>query len=86
MLVFIDESGDPGMKLDRGSSAFFSVAVVVFDSVEDARSCQETILELRSKLAMRDRAEFHFHRDSHERRIAFLSAVSSERFACGHLR
>ena len=80
MLAFIDESGDPGMRLDRGSSPFFSVAVVVFESFDDARGCQDTILDLRRKLGIRDSAEFHFHRDSHERRLAFLSAVGAERF------
>ena len=31
MLVFIDESGDAGFKLDRGSTNVFAVAMVVFD-------------------------------------------------------
>jgi Protein of unknown function (DUF3800) len=68
------------MKLDRGSSPFFSIAVVVFTSLDDADACREEIVRLRTGLAMGPRAEFHFHRDSHERRLAFLSAVGSHQF------
>ena len=31
MLVFVDESGDPGLKLNKGSSAYFIVALVLFE-------------------------------------------------------
>lgn len=36
MLVFIDDSGDPGFKLDKGSSRFFVICSVIFD--DTARS------------------------------------------------
>jgi hypothetical protein len=32
MLVFVDESGDAGMKLGKGSSEFFIVTAVLFKS------------------------------------------------------
>lgn len=31
MLVFIDESSDPGLKTEQGSSKFFTVALLVFE-------------------------------------------------------
>lgn len=31
MLIFIDDSGDPGFKLDKGSSKVFVIACVIFD-------------------------------------------------------
>lgn len=31
MLVFIDDSGDAGFKLDKGSTPFFVIACVIFD-------------------------------------------------------
>jgi hypothetical protein len=43
MLVFIDESGDPGFRLDKASSPLFVVAKVVFASAEDARATSELI-------------------------------------------
>ena len=30
MLVFIDESGDPGFKVEKGSTPVFAVAMVIF--------------------------------------------------------
>src|SRR6267143_26671 len=47
MVVFIDESGDPGMKLDAGASLFFVVTAVAFQSEDDALACTEKIDELR---------------------------------------
>lgn len=80
MLAFIDESGDPGMAVDRGSSPFFTIAVVLFDSVEAAQDCQQRVEALRSELRMRPTAEFHFRSDSHERRLALLAAIAPARF------
>ena len=36
MLVYIDESGDAGFRVDRGSSPVFVAAMVIFDSADDA--------------------------------------------------
>ena len=36
MLVFVDESGDPGMKLGLGSSEFFVLTLVIFENNEEA--------------------------------------------------
>lgn len=30
MLIFIDDSGDPGFKMDAGSSHFFVIALLIF--------------------------------------------------------
>ncbi len=30
-IVFIDDAGDPGFKIDRGSSTHFVIACVIFD-------------------------------------------------------
>lgn len=39
MLVFIDESGDPGFRVLKGSSACFAIALVLF---EDALEAEKT--------------------------------------------
>ncbi len=36
MLVFVDESGDAGMKLDGGSSEFFVVTAILFEEHDEA--------------------------------------------------
>ena len=35
MLVFVDESGDPGLKPEQGSSTHFVVALVIFEDHDE---------------------------------------------------
>ena len=73
MLVFIDESGDPGFALDRGSSSIFVVAMVIFD---DGESAQTTETVIRKAMAdLRVRPEFKFNKSRAEIRDAFFAAV-----------
>jgi len=76
MLVFIDESGDPGRKLDKGSSPFFTVAMVTFEENETAAACDERISLLRYELSLPQDYEFHFISNSRKVRLAFLEAVA----------
>ncbi len=82
MLVFVDESGDLGFKLGKGSTRFFTIALVIFERAEAALACQEAVEELRRSLRLPPRHEFHFHDDPHERRLAFLAATSRHDFSC----
>ena len=79
MLVFIDESGDAGRKIDRGSSEFFVLAVVMFEDHGDAFGCDQAIEALAEELGRGSR-EFKFSKDSHETRIRFLDAVRPHGF------
>ena len=79
MLVFIDESGDPGRKTAQGSSQFFVLAVVMFDDHEEAARCAEDIAALAAQLGRGPR-EFKFSKDSHKTRLSFLDTVKSYRF------
>lgn len=74
MLVFIDESGDPGRKIDRGSSEFFVLAVVMFEDHGEASRCEQDIENLAQELGRGSR-EFKFSKDSHKTRIRFLDTV-----------
>jgi hypothetical protein len=82
MLVFVDESGDLGFKIERGSTRFFTIALVIFEDAEAARSCQRAVERLQAALKLPQQYEFHFHDDSHQRRLAFLGAVKNHRFIC----
>jgi hypothetical protein len=82
MLVFVDESGDLGFKLDRGSSRFFTIALVLFEDAAAALACELAIQTLRYELRLSPRQEFHFTHDDHERRLAFLRAVAPHAFMC----
>lgn len=75
MLAFVDESGDAGLKLDRGSSRLFVVAMVTFAGAEEARHCEGRIDALRSELSLPPLFEFHFSHNSRRVRAAFLNAV-----------
>lgn len=80
MLAFVDESGDPGMKLERGSSRLFAVGIVTFDDRAEAEACDERISKLRGELSLARNYEFHFARNSKRVRREFLGAVSHFQF------
>ena len=73
MLVFIDESGDPGMKGKAGSSAFFVVTAVLFEDLTEAQACDEKIDEIRSRWFPSRQFEFHFNSCSQDIRRRFLA-------------
>jgi len=80
MLVFIDESGDSGLKIEKGSSKFFTVSLVVFEDKEEALFCDQRINLLKKELRWADNDEFHFKRNSDKVRRSFLYAVSPYNF------
>jgi len=80
MLIFIDESGDPGLKLEQGSSRFFTVALTVFEDNDEATACDQRIGLLKREIGWDDRSEFHFKRNSHKIRRMFLQAVAPYNF------
>jgi hypothetical protein len=75
VLAFIDESGDAGLKIDRGSSRLFLVAMVTFQDAAEAQRCEDRIGVLRAELSLPPGFEFHFSRNSWRVREAFLGAV-----------
>ncbi len=77
MLVFIDESGDPGFQTKSGSSPIFVVALVIFNDYLDAEKTSIAIKELRRKLKVDDRFEFKFNKCDQRFKKAFFNAVSN---------
>jgi hypothetical protein len=73
VLVFIDESGDPGFKVRRGSTPDFTAALVAFQDVEQARLTQKAIETTAARL--RVFPEFKFSKCRPEIRDAFFKAV-----------
>jgi hypothetical protein len=78
MLIFIDESGDPGFKMEKGSTAAFIAALVAFKDHSVARKTQATIDALATRL--RIQPEFKFSKCRDEVRDAFFSAVKPHDF------
>jgi hypothetical protein len=75
MLVFIDESGDAGLKLQAGSTNYFVVTLVVFDDHEEALNVDRRVDLLRQEMGIPKEFEFHFSKLNRERREAFLYAM-----------
>lgn len=75
MLVFIDESGDPGFKVQDGASPIFVAAMVIFDTPEDAAAAQTCILS--SKARQDHKGEFKFNKCSDDIRDKFCDSVEN---------
>ena len=73
MLVFIDESGDPGFKVARGSTPVFVVAMVIFDNSESAQQTEAVIRGVAERLKLR--SEFKFNKTADNIRQSFFEAV-----------
>lgn len=80
MLVFLDESGDPGLAIEKGASKYFTIALVVFEDNEEATACDQRIDLLRKEIRWKKGEEFHFKRNSHRIRKSFLQAVAPYNF------
>jgi len=76
MLVFIDESGDPGMKLAGSSSRQFTVTLLVFEDNDEALAADQRICLLKRELRFPAHFEFHFNKLRPDYRQTFLKAVS----------
>jgi len=75
MLIFIDESGDMGLKIDNGSSRYFVIVLVSFEENEEAIACDQRIKLLRRELKLPENFEFKFSKLRKDQRIKFLEAV-----------
>jgi hypothetical protein len=80
MLVFIDDSGDPGFKMERGSSSAFVIALVIFDDNLEAEKTSLAIKELKRKLKVSDRFEFKFNKSDRKFRKYFFESIYKFKF------
>jgi hypothetical protein len=80
VLVFIDESGDPGFKISKGSSPFFVIALVVFDENLDAEETALKIKKLRKTIRKSEFFEFKFNKCNKQFREAFLNEIKDSQF------
>ncbi|MFH1385851.1 MAG: DUF3800 domain-containing protein [Patescibacteria group bacterium] len=80
MLIFIDESGDTGLTIEKGATKYFVVALVAFEENEEALACDKRIDLLRRELRLSSDYEFHFYHNSNRIREAFFKAVLPYQF------
>lgn len=79
LLVLIDESGDAGFKLARGSTTHFVVAMVIFDDFKEAERTSALIEAAR--ITLRIKPEFKFNKCSAQVKDGFFAAVAGCKFA-----
>lgn len=77
MIISVDDSGDPGIKLGKGSSNFFLIAAVLFEDDLDAEETSLKIKRLRKELGWKENHEFKFRKLSPELRKKFLETVKN---------
>jgi hypothetical protein len=77
MLVFIDESGDSGLKLDSGSSECFVVSLVVFQDYEEANRVEKIIDALKQEICDAPGFEFKFNALAKRHKINFLNTIAT---------
>lgn len=80
MLVFIDDSGDTGFKINKGSTENFVISLVVFNDNLEAEKTAVAIKELRRKLKFPDDVEFKFNKSNKKIREKFLYTINSFNF------
>lgn len=76
MLVFIDDSGDPGFKISKGSSSHFVITCVIFDDELVAEEIALAIKKYRRIMKFPDSMEFKFVNSKPSTREGFLRTVS----------
>lgn len=78
LLVLIDESGCPGFKLQRGSTPYFVVGMVIFKNFSEAEAASKTISELRQSLKINP--EFKFSKTRPVVKDKFFDAICHHDF------
>ena len=79
-LAFIDESGDPGFKLDKGSSQVFVLSVVAFKDAAASKHAGDEITALMG--TERVKPEWKFSKTRDVSRDVFFEAAAAWDFQC----
>ncbi|MBQ3280148.1 DUF3800 domain-containing protein [Candidatus Saccharibacteria bacterium] len=79
-LIFIDDSGDPGFKLNRGSSQLFVIACIIFDSPVSAEYTAASLKMLKEQMGWKQEREFKFHRANDEQKKLFFNTIKKCEF------
>lgn len=69
-VIYIDESGDTGIKTDKGSSLYFIISLVLVDHDESLK-IKEQLFNIINKLNIKPK-EIKFSKTSFKNKILFL--------------
>jgi hypothetical protein len=74
MLIFCDESGDPGLSIKSGSSSYFAIAMLHFADGETAARLAEA--QEKTRVGLRWSGEFKWSKMPSDVRMAYLTAMA----------
>ena len=80
MIIFIDESGDSGFKIQKGSSSHFVISLVIFDDTLEAEKTAIKIKEFKRAKKLSDYYEIKFNKLKKSLKIEFLETIKDSKF------
>jgi hypothetical protein len=75
MIIYIDESGDSGFKIEKGSSRYIVISAVIFKREKDAQIVVDKINEYKKKLKYSSSYEFKFNKTNKKIILGFLKSI-----------
>jgi len=83
LFIYVDDSGDPGFKLSRGSSRYFAIAAIFFKNEDDMKQTDAKIDQIRTELKLTKRHEFKYRKLKQEMKEVFMERIGSMNFDIG---
>lgn len=80
MIIFIDESGDSGFKVQKGSSESFVISLVIFDDEQEAEKTAAKVKEFKRKIGKPLRFEIKFNKLKKDLKVDFLETIKDSKF------
>lgn len=80
MIIFIDESGDPGLKNKKDSSPLFVISLVIFENDEDSTEVARLIEVYKKKIKYSPSYEFKFRKTKRKIIIGLLESIQFGKF------
>jgi hypothetical protein len=81
MIIYIDESGDPGFKISKGSSRYFVLSGIIFRNENTVLRAVKDILEYKKSLKVSNYYELKFNKLNREERVGFLKKIEKNEFS-----
>lgn len=76
-LIFIDDSGDPGFKLNRGSSKYFVIVAILFENEFSAERASLALRQFKKSLGWTEKREFKHNKSSNELKSKFFDILKT---------
>ena len=73
--IYIDETGDTGFKLDKGSSKIFAITLIIFKDPKEIEKTVKAIRNMEERIRYPEKAEWHFSKVKPTWRKEFLKAL-----------